>query len=116
MAEPWKGLPREVVESPSLETFKTHLDMFLCNLLWVDLLWQGRWTRLSLEVLSNAMSFCDSVYHILTRLLTVLFRFLLGHRDHSLGLRPGEQCPYGIFCPKEVAGVGQRAVTNAGIV
>uniref|UniRef100_A0A8C3JGV2 Uncharacterized protein n=1 Tax=Calidris pygmaea TaxID=425635 RepID=A0A8C3JGV2_9CHAR len=42
--EPWNKLPRvvpEVVESPSLETFKTHLDMFLCNLLWVDLLWQG---------------------------------------------------------------------------
>ncbi|PKU29481.1 hypothetical protein llap_20215 [Limosa lapponica baueri] len=40
-AEPWKRLPREVVESSSLETFKTHLDTFLCNLLWVDLLWQG---------------------------------------------------------------------------
>ncbi|PKU44371.1 hypothetical protein llap_5314 [Limosa lapponica baueri] len=26
-------LPREVVESPSLETFKTRLDRFLCNLL-----------------------------------------------------------------------------------
>ncbi|PKU39641.1 hypothetical protein llap_10062 [Limosa lapponica baueri] len=33
VAEPWKRLPSEVVESPSLETFKTHLDMFLCNLL-----------------------------------------------------------------------------------
>ncbi|PKU45429.1 hypothetical protein llap_4252 [Limosa lapponica baueri] len=41
VAEPWKRLPREVVESPSLETFKPHLDTFLCNLLWVDLLWQG---------------------------------------------------------------------------
>ncbi|PKU35605.1 hypothetical protein llap_14093 [Limosa lapponica baueri] len=40
VAEPWKRLPREVVETPSLETFKTHLDTFLCNLLW-DLLWQG---------------------------------------------------------------------------
>jgi len=26
-------LPRGVVESPSLETFKSCLDMFLCNLL-----------------------------------------------------------------------------------
>ncbi|PKU32358.1 hypothetical protein llap_17341 [Limosa lapponica baueri] len=40
VAEPWKRLPRDVVESPSLETFKTCLDMFLSNLFWVDLLWQ----------------------------------------------------------------------------
>ncbi|PKU41209.1 hypothetical protein llap_8494 [Limosa lapponica baueri] len=33
VAEPWDRLPREVVESPSLETFKPHLDVFLCNLL-----------------------------------------------------------------------------------
>ncbi|PKU46001.1 hypothetical protein llap_3702 [Limosa lapponica baueri] len=33
VAEHWNRLLREVVESPSLETFKTHLDKFLCNLL-----------------------------------------------------------------------------------
>ncbi|PKU32509.1 hypothetical protein llap_17186 [Limosa lapponica baueri] len=33
VVEHWKKLPREVVESPSLETFKTCLDKFLCNLL-----------------------------------------------------------------------------------
>ncbi|GAB0182432.1 hypothetical protein GRJ2_000708500 [Grus japonensis] len=31
--EHWHRLPREVVESPSLERFKTHLDAILCNLL-----------------------------------------------------------------------------------
>ncbi|KFQ26478.1 hypothetical protein N332_02681, partial [Mesitornis unicolor] len=33
VTEHWNRLPREVVESPSLETFKTRLDMFLCDLL-----------------------------------------------------------------------------------
>ncbi|PKU41800.1 hypothetical protein llap_7901 [Limosa lapponica baueri] len=33
VAEQWNRLPREMVESPSLETFKTLLDMFLRSLL-----------------------------------------------------------------------------------
>ncbi|KFQ33788.1 hypothetical protein N332_13392, partial [Mesitornis unicolor] len=33
VTEPWPRLPREVVESPSLQTFKTRLDAFLCNLI-----------------------------------------------------------------------------------
>jgi len=33
VTEPWKKLLREVVESPSLEIFKTHLEKVLCSLL-----------------------------------------------------------------------------------
>jgi len=41
VTEPWPRLPREVVESPSLEILKIHLDAVLCSLLWVTLLRQG---------------------------------------------------------------------------
>jgi len=33
VTEHWNRLPREVVESPSLDIFKTHLDEVLCSLL-----------------------------------------------------------------------------------
>ena len=33
VTEHWSRLPREVVESPSLEIFKTCLDAILCNVL-----------------------------------------------------------------------------------
>ena len=41
MTEPWPRLPREAVESPSLEIFQTRLDAVLYSLLWVTLLRQG---------------------------------------------------------------------------
>ena len=45
MTEHWNRLPREAVESPSLEIFKTRLDEVLCSLLKVTLLRQGGWAR-----------------------------------------------------------------------
>jgi len=41
VTEPWNKLPRLVLESPSLEIFKTRLDKVLCSLLWMTLLGQG---------------------------------------------------------------------------
>ena len=36
VTEHWDRLPREVVESPSLEIFRNHLDAILCHVLWDD--------------------------------------------------------------------------------
>jgi len=33
----WDRLPREVVEAPSLETFKARLDGALSNLVWLKM-------------------------------------------------------------------------------
>jgi len=41
VTEPWNRLPRDDVESPSLEIFQTCLDKVLCSLLWVTLLGQA---------------------------------------------------------------------------
>jgi len=51
--EHWSRVPREVVESASLDIFKPRLDEVLRSLLWVTLLQQGGWTRCSPEVPSN---------------------------------------------------------------
>jgi len=41
VTERWPRLPREAVESRSLEIFQTCLDKVLCSLLWVTLLGRG---------------------------------------------------------------------------
>ena len=46
-------MPREVLQSPSLEMLKSHLDMVLGNCLWVTLLEQGGWTRWPPELPSH---------------------------------------------------------------
>jgi len=45
VTEHWNRLPREVVESPSLEIFETRLDKVLYSVLWVSLLRQEGWPR-----------------------------------------------------------------------
>jgi len=61
VTEPWPRLPREVVESPSLEIFQTCLDAVLCSLLWVTLLRQGVGLGLGPQrslPTPNILSFC----------------------------------------------------------
>ena len=41
MTEHWNKLPRELVESPSMEIFKTHPDKYLCDLLWGTYFFRG---------------------------------------------------------------------------
>ena len=54
------GLPREVVGSPSLELFTTHLDAYLCSLLYgasfAGAGVGGFWTQYSLEITSSLFS------------------------------------------------------------
>ena len=62
--EHWNRLPREAVDSPSLEILKTRLDKVLYSLLQVTLLLQEGWTRWPTEVPSNRYRsvipcFCD---------------------------------------------------------
>ena len=45
VTEHWHRLPREVMESPSLEIFQSRLDTDLGKRLCVALLEQGGWTR-----------------------------------------------------------------------
>ncbi len=37
VVEHWNRLPREVVDAPSLETFKARLDEALSNLIWLGM-------------------------------------------------------------------------------
>jgi len=55
VVKPWPRLPREVVDAPSLETFKARLDGALSNLVWLkmSLLTAGGWARWPLRVPSH---------------------------------------------------------------
>lgn len=53
----WITFPREAVKSPSMEIFWFLANEALSNLLQLDLLWAGAWTRRPPEVPSNPFEF-----------------------------------------------------------
>jgi len=55
VVEPWHGLPRGVVDTPSLGTFQARLDGALSTLVWLEmsLLTAGGWNRWSSQVPSH---------------------------------------------------------------
>ena len=57
VTEHWRRLPRGVVESPSLEKFKSGLDVVLGNLLKVTLLEQGGLEKMSSREVSSKFSY-----------------------------------------------------------
>jgi len=83
VTEPWHKLPREVVESSSLEIFQTRLDVVLCSLLWVTLFWQGVGLGDPQRSLPTPaiLGFCEQTPFDLADLQTVP-QFLLG-KQHS---------------------------------
>jgi len=63
VVKPWPRLPREVVDAPSLETFKARLDGALSSLVWqkVSLLTAAGLGLMTSKGPSQPKAFCDSV-------------------------------------------------------
>lgn len=61
----WNRLSRKVVESPSLEILKIHLDTILCHVLWDDPAWVWRLEQMTHCDPFQPDPFCDSIICVL---------------------------------------------------
>ena len=76
VTELWNRLPREVVDSPSTEIFKIHLDTYLCNVLYETYFSTGVPSRHC-----NSVILCDSVKTVLVLVIPVSYQ--LTTQTHS---------------------------------
>ena len=89
VTEPWNRLPREVVESPSLEMIKTWLDAYLCGLLC-----RGLDSMISGGPF-QPLQFCDSV---IRTVFSVRLRMSLLPVAQQLQSRLAEAIFHFLFC------------------
>ena len=96
VAEHWNRLPREAVDSPSLEIFKTCLDAYLCSLLQGACFGRGVWTSMVSRGPFQPLQFCDPVTS------TVIFElfFLVLHSSVLMKEKSPEYAEISAVCQK----------------
>ena len=84
MTEHWYRLPREAVDSPSLEILQTQLDAHLCSLLTEPVEQRGELDLMISRDPFRPLQFCDSVIVIVASCSSRVFQKRENHGGHEL--------------------------------